>query len=79
MDEYTTLDEETKALLRKTVSTLKQVEGYNFTESFTMLDLHRQEAVIALLNALHNEPTLSPVTQKSVMINAITRVNEVAA
>lgn len=77
MDEYTTLDEETKALLRKAVSTLKQVEGYNFTESFTMLDLHRQEAVIALLNALHNEPTLSPVTQKSVMINAITRVNEV--
>lgn len=79
MDEYTTLDEETKALLRKTVSTLKQVEGYNFTESFTMLDLHRQEAVIALLNALHNEPTLSPVTQKSVMINAISRVNEVMA
>jgi len=79
MDEYTTLDEETKALLRKTVSTLKQVEGYNFTEAFTMLDLHRQEAVIALLNALHNEPTLSPVTQKSVMINAITRVNEVMA
>ncbi|MGL6474838.1 phage N-6-adenine-methyltransferase [Aeromonas hydrophila] len=77
MNEYTTLDEETKALLRKTVSTLKQVEGYNFTEAFTMLDLHRQEAVIALLNALHNEPTLSPVTQKSVMINAITRVNEV--
>ena len=79
MDEYTTLDEETKALLRKAASTLKQVEGYNFTESFTMLDLHRQEAVIALLNALHNEPTLSPVTQKSVMINAITRVNEVMA
>ncbi|MDX7730415.1 phage N-6-adenine-methyltransferase [Aeromonas caviae] len=79
MDEYTTLDEETKALLRKVVSTLKQVEGYNFTEPFTMLDLHRQEAVIALLNALHNEPTLSPVTQKSVMINAITRVNEVMA
>ncbi|BBR09242.1 phage N-6-adenine-methyltransferase [Aeromonas caviae] len=79
MDEYTTLDEETKALLRKAVSTLTQVEGYNFTESFTMLDLHRQEAVIALLNALHNEPTLSPVTQKSVMINAITRVNEVMA
>ncbi len=79
MDEYTTLDEETKALLRKTVSTLKQVEGYNFTEAFTMLDLHRQEAVIALLNALHNEPILSPVTQKSVMINAITRVNEVMA
>ncbi|WP_404839403.1 phage N-6-adenine-methyltransferase [Aeromonas media] len=79
MDEYTTLDEETKALLRKTVSTLKQVEGYNFTEAFTMLDLHRQEAVIALLNALNNEPTLSPVTQKSVMINAITRVNEVMA
>lgn len=79
MDEYTTLDEETKALLRKVVSTLKQVEGYNFTESFTMLDLHRQEAVSALLNALHNEPTLSPVTQKSVMINAITRVNEVMA
>lgn len=79
MDDYTTLDEETKALLRKTVSTLKQVEGYNFTEAFTMLDLHRQEAVIALLNALHNEPTLSPVTQKSVMINAITRVNEVMA
>ncbi|MFM5643421.1 phage N-6-adenine-methyltransferase [Aeromonas caviae] len=79
MDEYTTLDEETKALLRKVVSTLKQVEGYNFTESFTMLDLHRQEAVIALLNALHNEPPLSPVTQKSVMINAITRVNEVMA
>lgn len=79
MDEYTTLDEETKALLRKAVSTLKQVEGYNFTEVFTMLDLHRQEAVIALLNALHNEPTLSPVTQKSVMINAITRVNEVMA
>lgn len=79
MDEYTTLDEETKALLRKVVSTLKQVEGYNFTESFTMLDLHRQEAVIALLNALHHEPTLSPVTQKSVMINAITRVNEVMA
>jgi len=79
MDEYTTLDEETKALLRKTVSTLKQVEGYNFTEAFTMLDLHRQEAVIAFMNALHNEPTLSPVTQKSVMINAITRVNEVAA
>lgn len=79
MDEYTTLDEETKALLRKTVSTLKQVEEYNFTEAFTMLDLHRQEAVIALLNALHNEPTLSPVTQKSVMINAITRVNEVMA
>ncbi len=79
MDEYTTLDEETKALLRKVVSTLKQVEGYNFTESFTMLDLHRQEAVIALLNALHNEPTLSPVTQKSVVINAITRVNEVMA
>lgn len=79
MDEYTTLDEETKALLRKAVSTLKQVEGYNFTESFPMLDLHRQEAVIALLNALHNEPTLSPVTQKSVMINAITRVNEVMA
>ena len=79
MDEYTTLDEETKTLLRKTVSTLKQVEGYNFTESFPMLDLHRQEAVIALLNALHNEPTLSPVTQKSVMINAITRVNEVMA
>lgn len=79
MDEYTTLDEETKALLRKVVSTLKQVEGYNFTEAFTMLDLHRQEAVIALLNALHNEPTLSPVTQKSVMINAITRVNEVMA
>ncbi|WP_323902531.1 phage N-6-adenine-methyltransferase [Aeromonas caviae] len=79
MDEYTPLDEETKALLRKVVSTLKQVEGYNFTESFTMLDLHRQEAVIALLNALHNEPTLSPVTQKSVMINAITRVNEVMA
>ncbi len=79
MDEYTTLDEETKALLRKTVSTMKQVEGYNFTEAFTMLDLHRQEAVIALLNALHNEPTLSPVTQKSVMINAITRVNEVMA
>lgn len=79
MDEYTTLDEETKALLRKTVSTLKQVEGYNFTEALTMLDLHRQEAVIALLNALHNEPTLSPVTQKSVMINAITRVNEVMA
>ncbi|MDX7791499.1 phage N-6-adenine-methyltransferase [Aeromonas caviae] len=79
MDEYTTLNEETKALLRKTVSTLKQVEGYNFTEAFTMLDLHRQEAVIALLNALHNEPTLSPVTQKSVMINAITRVNEVMA
>ncbi|MDY7828560.1 phage N-6-adenine-methyltransferase [Aeromonas caviae] len=79
MDEYTTLDEETKALLRKAVSTLKQVEGYNFTEAFTMLDLHRQEAVIALLNALHNEPTLSPVTQKSVMINAITRVNEVMA
>ncbi|MFQ2400387.1 phage N-6-adenine-methyltransferase [Aeromonas dhakensis] len=77
MNEYTTLDEETKALLRKTVSTLKQVEGYNFIEAFTMLDLHRQEAVIALLNALHNEPTLSPVTQKSVMINAITRVNEV--
>lgn len=79
MDEYTTLNEETKALLRKVVSTLKQVEGYNFTESFTMLDLHRQEAVIALLNALHNEPTLSPVTQKNVMINAITRVNEVMA
>ncbi len=79
MDEYTTLDEETKALLRKVVSTLKQVEGNNFTEPFTMLDLHRQEAVIALLNALHNEPTLSPVTQKSVMINAITRVNEVMA
>lgn len=79
MDEYTTLDEETKALLRKTASTLKQVEGYNFTEAFTMLDLHRQEAVIALLNALQNEPTLSPVTQKSVMINAITRVNEVMA
>lgn len=79
MDEYTTLDEETKALLRKAVSTLKQVEGYNFTEAFTILDLHRQEAVIALLNALHNEPTLSPVTQKSVMINAITRVNEVMA
>lgn len=79
MDEYTTQDEETKALLRKVVSTLKQVEGYNFTEPFTMLDLHRQEAVIALLNALHNEPTLSPVTQKSVMINAITRVNEVMA
>ncbi|MNX72627.1 DNA N-6-adenine-methyltransferase (Dam) [compost metagenome] len=79
MDEYTTLDEEAKVLLRKTVSTLKQVEGYNFTEAFTMLDLHRQEAVIALLNALHNEPTLSPVTQKSVMINAITRVNEVMA
>lgn len=79
MDEYTTLDEETKALLRKVVSTLKQVEGYNFTESFPMLDLHRQEAVIALLNALHNEPTLSPVTQKSVMINAINRVNEVMA
>ncbi|MFQ2767157.1 phage N-6-adenine-methyltransferase [Aeromonas caviae] len=79
MDEYTTLDEETKALLRKTVSALKQVEGYNFTEAFTMLDLHRQEAVIALLNALHDEPTLSPVTQKSVMINAITRVNEVMA
>lgn len=79
MDEYTTLDEETKALLRKTVSTMKQVEGYNFTEAFTMLDLHRQEAVIALLNALQNEPTLSPVTQKSVMINAITRVNEVMA
>lgn len=79
MDEYTTLDEETKALLRKTVSTLKQVEGYNFTEAFTMLDLHRQEAVIALLNALHNEPTLNPITQKSVMINAITRVNEVMA
>ncbi|WP_324051294.1 phage N-6-adenine-methyltransferase [Aeromonas caviae] len=79
MDEYTTLDEETKALLRKVVSTLKQVEGYNFTEAFTMLDLHRQEAVIALLNALHNEPTLSPVTQKSVMINVITRVNEVMA
>lgn len=77
MDEYTTLDEETKTLLRKTASTLKQVEGYNFTESFPMLDLHRQEAVIALLNALHHEPTLSPVTQKSVMINAITRVNEV--
>ncbi|MDX7771179.1 MULTISPECIES: phage N-6-adenine-methyltransferase [Aeromonas] len=77
MDEYTTLDEETKTLLRKTISTLKQVEGYNFTESFPMLDLHRQEAVIALLNALHHEPTLSPVTQKSVMINAITRVNEV--
>lgn len=79
MDEYTTLDEETKALLRKVVSTLKQVEGYNFTESFTMLYLHRQEAVIALLNALHHEPTLSPVTQKSVMINDITRVNEVMA
>ncbi|MDX7714764.1 phage N-6-adenine-methyltransferase [Aeromonas caviae] len=79
MDEYTTLNEETKVLLRKAVSTLKQVEGYNFTETFTMLDLHRQEAVIALLNALHNEPTLSPVTQKSVMINAITRVNEVMA
>lgn len=79
MDEYTTLDEKTKVLLRKVVSNLKQVEGYNFTESFTMLDLHRQEAVIALLNALHNEPTLSPVTQKSVMINAITRVNEVMA
>ncbi|MGU5526589.1 phage N-6-adenine-methyltransferase [Aeromonas caviae] len=79
MDEYTTLDEETKALLRKAVSNLKQVEGYNFTEAFTMLDLHRQEAVIALLNALHNEPTLSPVTQKSVMVNAIIRVNEVAA
>lgn len=44
-----------------------------------MLDLHRQEAVIALLNALHNEPTLSLVTQKSVMVNAIIRVNEVAA
>ena len=79
MDEYTTLDEETKALLRKAVSTLKQVEGYNFTEAFPMLDLHRQEAVIAFMNALHNEPTLSPVTQKSVMVNAITRVNEVAA
>ncbi len=79
MDEYTTLDEKTKVLLRKVVSNLKQVEGYNFTESFPMLDLHRQEAVIALLNALHNEPTLSPVTQKSVMINAITRVNEVMA
>ena len=79
MDEYTTLDEKTKVLLRKVVSNLKQVEGCNFTESFTMLDLHRQEAVIALLNALHNEPTLSPVTQKSVMINAITRVNEVMA
>lgn len=79
MDEYTTLDEETKVLLRKAVSTLKQVEGYNFTEAFPMLDLHRQEAVIAFMNALHNEPTLSPVTQKSVMVNAITRVNEVAA
>ena len=79
MDEYTTLDEETKVLLRKAVSTLKQVEGYDFTEAFPMLDLHRQEAVIALLNALHNDPTLSPVTQKSVMINAITRVNEVMA
>ena len=52
---------------------------YNFTEAFPMLDLHRQEAVIAFMNALHNEPTLSPVTQKSVMINAITRVNEVMA
>ncbi|MDX7851254.1 phage N-6-adenine-methyltransferase [Aeromonas caviae] len=79
MDEYTTLDEETKVLLRKAVSTLKQVEGYNFTEAFPMLDLHRQEAVIAFMNALHNEPTLSPVTQKSVMVNAITRVNEVMA
>ncbi|MGL6237794.1 phage N-6-adenine-methyltransferase [Aeromonas dhakensis] len=79
MDEYTTLDEETKVLLRKAVSTLKQVEGYNFTEAFPMLDLHRQGAVIAFMNALHNEPTLSPVTQKSVMVNAITRVNEVAA
>jgi hypothetical protein len=79
MDEYTTLDEETKVLLRKAVSTLKEVEGYNFTEAFPMLDLHRQEAVIAFMNALHNEPTLSPVTQKSVMVNAITRVNEVAA
>ncbi|MGE6165300.1 phage N-6-adenine-methyltransferase [Aeromonas rivipollensis] len=79
MDEYTTLDAETKVLLRKAVSTLKQVEGYNFTEAFPMLDLHRQEAVIAFMNALHNEPTLSPVTQKSVMVNAITRVNEVAA
>ncbi|MGS3215618.1 phage N-6-adenine-methyltransferase [Aeromonas caviae] len=79
MDEYTTLDEETKVLLRKAVSTLKEVEGYNFTDAFPMLDLHRQEAVIAFMNALHNEPTLSPVTQKSVMVNAITRVNEVAA
>ncbi|MCR3931389.1 hypothetical protein NUK33_21140, partial [Aeromonas caviae] len=79
MDEYTTLDEETKVLLRKAVSTLKEVEGYNFTEALPMLDLHRQEAVIAFMNALHNEPTLSPVTQKSVMVNAITRVNEVAA
>lgn len=79
MDEYTTLDEEAKVLLRKTVSTLKQVEGFNFTEACPVLDLHRQEAVIALLNALHNEPDLSPVTQTSVMINAITRVNEVVA
>ncbi|MGV2703470.1 UNVERIFIED_CONTAM: phage N-6-adenine-methyltransferase [Aeromonas salmonicida] len=79
MDEYTTLDEEAKVLLRKTVSTLKQVEGFNFTEACPVLDLHRQEAVIGLLNALHNEPDLSPVTQTSVMINAITRVNEVVA
>lgn len=52
-------------LLRKTVSTLKQVEGYNFTEAFTMLDLHRQEAVIALLNALHNEPTSAPSRKRA--------------
>ncbi|MNG97072.1 hypothetical protein D3C79_561670 [compost metagenome] len=79
MDEYTTLDGETKDLLRKVVSMLKQVEGFNFTETCPVLDPHRQEAVIALLNALHKEPDLSPITQRSVMINTITRMYEVVA
>ena len=79
MDEYTTLDEEAKVLLRQAVSLLKQVEGFNFTETCPVLDPHRQEAVIALLNALHKEPDLSPITQRSVMINAITRMYEVTA
>ena len=43
------------------------------------LDPHRQEAVIALLNAMDKEPDLSPITQRSVMINAITRMYEVTA
>lgn len=75
MDEYTTLDEETKEQLRQCVAILALVER----QAPAITDSQRQAGVAALLQAIEDNPKISRLDRQRILINAITQQDEVAA
>ncbi|WP_235687603.1 phage N-6-adenine-methyltransferase [Aeromonas caviae] len=75
MDEYTTLDEETKEQLRQCVAILALVER----QAPAITDSQRQAGVAALLQAIEDNPKIRRLDRQRILINAITQQDEVAA